>query len=91
MKWCSRFTPGRNTVDGHTTSLLSCGAWAPAEVSIWEYLGGGHVVVFKVQYENEIIYVLRLSQLYNILLFFYYLLLVSTSIDHNKANIYKKK
>jgi len=39
--------------------------------------------------EYKIIYVLRLTQLYNIVLLFCYWLLVLASMDHHQANIYK--
>jgi len=39
---------------------------------------------------EQTIHVLRLTQLYNILLLFCYLLQVSVSTDHHHANIYRK-
>ena len=39
---------------------------------------------------KQTICVLRLTQLYNIVLLYWYWLLVSTSMDHHQDNIYKK-
>jgi len=39
---------------------------------------------------KQTIHVLHLTQLYNILLFYHYWLLVSATLYHHQANIYKK-
>jgi len=39
---------------------------------------------------KQTVHVLHLTQLYNILLFYHYWLLVLATLDHHQANIYKK-